>query len=73
MFVNNQVAITISQNLVLHGKTKYFNIKLFFLRWVQKDGDMIFLYCKTEEQMVDIFTKALPISKFEFLRQKLRV
>ncbi|XP_040948736.1 secreted RxLR effector protein 161-like [Gossypium hirsutum] len=32
IFVDNQAAIAISHNLVFHGKTKHFNIKLFFLR-----------------------------------------
>ena len=34
IFVNNQAAISISNNPVFHGKTKYFKIKLFFLREV---------------------------------------
>jgi hypothetical protein len=29
--VDNQAAIAISYNLVFHGKTKHFNIKLYFL------------------------------------------
>lgn len=32
VFVDNQAAIAISNNPVFHGKTKHFNIKLFFLR-----------------------------------------
>ena len=34
IFVDNQAAIAISHNPVFHGKTKHFNIKLFFLREV---------------------------------------
>ncbi|XP_047252241.1 secreted RxLR effector protein 161-like [Capsicum annuum] len=48
VFVNNQFAIVISHNSVFHAKTKHFNIKLFFLRKVQKIGDVILLYCKIE-------------------------
>jgi len=32
--VDNQVAITISHDLVVHGKTKHLNMKLYFLREV---------------------------------------
>ena len=73
ILIDNQAIIVISHNPVFHGKTKHFNIKLFFLREVQKDGDVILLYCKTKDQVVDVFTKPLQVSKFEFLRTKLGV
>ena len=73
ILVDNQAAIAISHNPVFHGKTKHFNIKLFFLREVQKHGDVILVYCKTEDQVADIFTKPLPACKFEFLRSRLGV
>ena len=73
ILVDNQATIAISHNPVFHGKTKHFNIKLFFLREVQKDGDVILLYCKTEDQVADVFTKPLQVNKFEFLRTKLEV
>ena len=71
MFVDNKASIAISHNPVFHGKTKHFNIKLFFVREVQKSGVVSLVYCKTENQVADLFTKPLPVSKFEFLRQKL--
>jgi hypothetical protein len=73
ILVDNQAVIAISHNPVFHGKTKHFNIKLFFLREVQRDGAIVLVYCKTEDQAADIFTKPLPVSKFEFLRTKLGV
>ena len=73
IFVDNQAAIAISHNPVFHGKTKHFNIKLFFLREVQKEEFVTLVYCKSEDQLADLFTKPLPISQFEFLRQKLGV
>ncbi|KAL3514436.1 hypothetical protein ACH5RR_027153 [Cinchona calisaya] len=35
IFVDNKATIAISYNLVFHGKTKYSNVKLFFLREVR--------------------------------------
>jgi hypothetical protein len=71
--VNNQAAIAISHNPVFHGKTKHFNIKLYFLREVQKNGDVKLIYCKSVDQLSDLFTKPLPVSRFEFLRTRLGV
>ena len=73
IFVDNQAAIAISNNPVFHGKTKHFNIKLFFLREVQQNGEATLVYCKSEDQLADLFTKPLPLSKFELLRQKIGV
>jgi len=73
VFVDNQVAIATSHNPIFKGKTKHFNIKLFFLREVQKDGVVDLVYCKTENQIADLFTKPLLVSKFEFIRQKILV
>ena len=73
VLVDNQAAISISKNPVFHGKTKHFKIKLYFLREVQKQGDVQLLYCKTENQLADFLTKSLPQARFEYLRQKLGV
>ena len=69
--LDNQAAIAISNDLVFHGKTKHFKIKLYHLREVQKGGEIKLLYCKIEEQVANIFTKALPKGRFEMLRNKL--
>lgn len=73
IFVDNQAIIAISHNPVFHGKTKYFNIKLFFLREVQKNGEVTLIYCKSDDQLADAFTKPLSVHKFESLRLKLGV
>ena len=73
VFVDNQAAISISKNPVFHGKTKHFDIKLFFVRKVQKKGNVSLIYCKSEDQLTDLFTKPLPTTRFEHLRQKIGI
>ncbi|KAL4038573.1 hypothetical protein IC575_002195 [Cucumis melo] len=66
ILVENKAAIAISHNPVFYKKTKHFNIKLFFLREVQKNGEVILVYCKTKDQVADILTKPLPTSSSSF-------
>jgi len=73
ILVDNQVAISIAKNPVFHGKTKLFKLKLYFLREVQREGEIQLIYCKTENQNADILTKSLPKAKYEFFRQRLGV
>jgi len=71
--VDNQAVIAISHNPVFHGKTKHFNIKLYFLHEVQKNGEVKLIYYRSENQLADLFTKPLPVNMFEFLRQRIGV
>jgi hypothetical protein len=73
IYVENQAAISIANNHVFHGRTKHFKIKLYFLREVQKEGEVILLYCKTNDQIADVLTKAFSKNFFEELRSKLSV
>ncbi|XP_049369398.1 uncharacterized protein LOC125834277 [Solanum verrucosum] len=73
ILVDNQAAIAISKDPVFYGRTKHFNIKFYFLREVQKNGEVVLFYCKAENQVADIFTKSFHVSRFEFLREKLGV
>ncbi|KAL6311410.1 hypothetical protein AAG906_035533 [Vitis piasezkii] len=59
------------QNEPTQIHTKHFKIKLYHLREEQKDGEVKLLYCKTENQIVDVLTKALPKARFETLRSKI--
>ena len=70
IFVDNQAVISIANDPVFHGRTKHFKIKFFYLREVQKDGEVQLVYCRTEHQNADILTKTLPKARFEFMRKR---
>ncbi|KAM3301669.1 hypothetical protein P3S67_016171 [Capsicum chacoense] len=56
ILVDNEATISIANNPVSHRKTKHFKIKLYFLREVQKNGDINMEHCRTDFQNADILT-----------------
>jgi hypothetical protein len=70
---DNTSAISMSKNPVLHSKTKHIPIKYHFLREHVTNQIVQVHYIPTTEQIVDIFTKPLAKTPFEYLRQKLGV
>ena len=70
---DNQSAIAMTKNPVYHSRTKHIAIKHHFIREVVEDEEIQLKYIKTEEQVADIFTKALPKDKFHFLREMMGV
>jgi hypothetical protein len=68
---DNTSAISVSKNPVFQSKTKNIPIKYHFLREKVINTIVSFHYIPSKDQIVDIFTKPLPKSQFEYLRQKL--
>ncbi|KAL0331213.1 UNVERIFIED_CONTAM: Retrovirus-related Pol polyprotein from transposon RE1 [Sesamum angustifolium] len=73
IYCDNKSAIAITKNPVQHSITKHIDIKYHSLREATTRGEIELTYCSTEEQLADIFTKALPRNKFEELRMKIGV
>ena len=57
----------------MHTQTKYISINYHYLRELVQDKEVRLEYVNTKEQIVDIFTKALPKDAHEYLRGKLGV
>jgi hypothetical protein len=70
---DNNSAISVSKNLVLHSNTKHILIKYYFLKERVTNRVVQMHYIPTIEQIADIFTKSVAIKPFEYLRQKLGV
>jgi hypothetical protein len=70
---DNTSAISVSKNIVFHSKTKHIPIKYHFLREHVTNIVVSLHYIPSKDQIVDIFTKPLAKSQFEYLRQKLGV
>jgi hypothetical protein len=50
---------------------KYYEVKLRFLQQLVVDKDVEFVYCPTDLQLADIFTKPLDEAKFVYFRDQL--
>nr|KYP43675.1 Retrovirus-related Pol polyprotein from transposon TNT 1-94 [Cajanus cajan] len=64
IFCDNNLAIKLSKNPVLYGRSKHIDVKIYFLRDLSNDGAIKLIYCQSEDQVADIFTKALKRESF---------
>ena len=62
-----------AKNPMFHSRTKHIDIKYHFIREAKENKEIQLKHCKTEEQLTDIFTKALPREKFKLLREMIGV
>ncbi|GJZ22600.1 retrovirus-related pol polyprotein from transposon TNT 1-94 [Tanacetum coccineum] len=67
IFCDNTSAIAISNNLVLHSRTKHIDIIYHFIRDHILKGDIELHFIPTQYQLADIFTKPLDELTFKIL------
>nr|GEU98672.1 retrovirus-related Pol polyprotein from transposon TNT 1-94 [Tanacetum cinerariifolium] len=71
IFCSNTSAIAISNNPVLHSRTKHNDIRYHFIRDHILNGDTELHFIPTEYQLADIFTKPLDEPTFTRLKAEL--
>ena len=67
-FCDNNLAIKLSKNPVLHRRSKHIDVKYYFLRNLNNDGTIKLVYCRSEYQVANIQTKPLKLATFVKLR-----
>nr|GEY81500.1 retrotransposon protein, putative, unclassified [Tanacetum cinerariifolium] len=60
-------AITISCNLVQHSRTKHITVRYHFIKEYVEKGTIELYFVKMDYQLADLFTKALPVDRFNYL------
>ena len=68
---DNQICIKLSENPVFHEKLKHMEMKYHFIRYMVQKGMVKLRYIATEENIVDVMTKPLSVTKFRHFRDKL--
>jgi hypothetical protein len=66
-----QSVIWVVDNLVAHSKVKQVEIHVFYLRQLVHEKVVTLVYCKTNDNIVDIFTKSLYEANFVKLHNML--
>ncbi|KAL8153625.1 hypothetical protein V2J09_011385 [Rumex salicifolius] len=64
IYCDNQSAIKLTTNLVFHVRTKHIEVHHHYIREKVLSGEVELLSIATNDQIADIFTKALAIPKF---------
>jgi hypothetical protein len=70
---DNKSTIAMGKNPIYHSKTRLFTIKPHFIREAIEEGKVELKFCRSEKQVIDIFTKALSKKKFQQFREALGV
>ena len=65
MSCDNQGAIALSKDNKFHARTKHIDLRYHFIREAVEDGKINVKYVPTNDNVSDIFTKALPRPKFQ--------
>ncbi|GKC66937.1 hypothetical protein Tco_1099535, partial [Tanacetum coccineum] len=67
MYCDSKSAIAISCNPVQHSRIKHIDIRYHFIKEHVEKGTMELYFVGTKYQLADLFTKALPKERFEYL------
>nr|GFB02740.1 retrovirus-related Pol polyprotein from transposon TNT 1-94 [Tanacetum cinerariifolium] len=71
VYYDSKSAIAISCNLVQHSRTKHIAVRYHFIREHVEKGMIELYFVKMDYQLADIFTKAFPTDRFNYLVRRL--
>nr|GEX09808.1 hypothetical protein [Tanacetum cinerariifolium] len=73
IYCDSKSAIAISCNPVQHSKMTHIAVRYHFIKEHVEKGTIELYFVKTNYQLADIFTKALPVDIFNYLVRRLRM
>jgi hypothetical protein len=71
--VDNKSAIQLSKNPVFHDRSKHIEVRYHYIRECIDSGLIAVELIGTNDQLADIFTKALGCMKFQELRERIGI
>ncbi|XP_072056283.1 uncharacterized protein [Arachis hypogaea] len=73
LFCDNQSTMLMSQNPILHSRSKHFEIDLHFVRHRVEDKQAYVVHIPSQDQIADVLTKPVSHDAFLKIRCKLRL
>ncbi|GJT28088.1 retrovirus-related pol polyprotein from transposon TNT 1-94 [Tanacetum coccineum] len=73
IYCDSKSAIAISCNPVQHSRTKHIAVRYHFIKEHVEKGTIELYFVKTDYQLADLFTKALPVDRFTYLVRRLGI
>nr|GFB22155.1 hypothetical protein [Tanacetum cinerariifolium] len=67
IYCDLKLAIAISYNPVQHSRTKHIIVRNHFIKEHVEKGTIELYFAKTDYQLADLFPKALPVDRFNYL------
>ncbi|GJR54851.1 retrovirus-related pol polyprotein from transposon TNT 1-94 [Tanacetum coccineum] len=67
IYYDSKSAIAISCNLVQHSRTKHIVVRYHFIKEHEEKCTIELYLVKTDYQLADLFTKVLPVDRFNYL------
>nr|GEV62990.1 hypothetical protein [Tanacetum cinerariifolium] len=71
LYYDSQSAISISCNPVQYSRTKHIHTRYHFIKEQVENGIIELYFVRTEYQLADMFTKALPEDRFKYLVRRI--
>nr|GEU92863.1 retrovirus-related Pol polyprotein from transposon TNT 1-94 [Tanacetum cinerariifolium] len=71
MYCDSKASIAISCNPIQHSRTKHIDVRYHFIKEKVEKGIVELFFVRTEYQLADLFTKALPVERFKYLIRRL--
>nr|GEW34990.1 putative ribonuclease H-like domain-containing protein [Tanacetum cinerariifolium] len=73
IYCDSKSAIAISSNPVQHSRMKHIVVRYHFIKEHVEKGTIELYFVKTDYQLANIFTKALPVDGFNYLVRRLEM
>ena len=71
LLIDNKSTINLAKHPTLHGRSKHIELKFRYIRDQVSKGNVNVEYCQTEEQLADLMTKLVQVSRFKQICSRL--